>query len=103
MDLLAALAAEKDAAARAAKESGLSAKGFAVYWTIREDAALKTASVNPMELARECERQLAKFANAGVNPDEQRQLRAALYLPLLRVPATERSRLVELIAAILTQ
>ncbi len=103
MDQLAALAAEKDAAARAAKESGLSAKGFAVYWTLREDIALKTAAVDAMELARDCERQLAKFANAGVNPDEHRQLRAALYLPLLKIASTERARLVEVLATILTR
>jgi len=36
-----------------------------------------------------------------VNPDEQRQLRAALYTPLLNVDRDERTRLVDRIASIL--
>jgi type I restriction enzyme, R subunit len=102
MDQLAALAAEKDAAARAAQDSGLSPKAFAVYWATKGDPALAAASVVAMDLAREVERQLAKFPNAGVNPEEQRQLRGALYVPLLKVPGPERTRIVDLIVGIVT-
>jgi type I restriction enzyme, R subunit len=101
MDLLAALAADKDAAMKAAKESGLSARAFAVYWTLRDDERLKVAKLAPMELGRAVEALLARFPNAAVNADEQRRLRAALYQPLLELPREDRSKVVELIVAIL--
>ena len=97
MDELAALAAEKDKAMQAAKASGLSARAFAIAWTLREDPALKLASVDPMQIAKESEELLIKFPNAQVNPDEQRRLRAALYKPLLALSKIERARVVEII------
>lgn len=97
MDELAALAAEKDKAMQAAKASGLSARAFAVSWNLRDDAALKTAGVDPMLLAKEAEELLTKFPNAQVNPDEQRRLRAALYKPLLPLSQAERARVVEVV------
>lgn len=97
MDELAALAAEKDKAMQAAKASGLSARAFAVSWTLRDDAALKTAGIAPMLLAKEAEELLTKFPNAQVNPDEQRRLRAALYKPLLPLSQAERARVVEVV------
>ena len=99
MDQLAALARERDEALRAARASGLSARSFAVSWALRDDAALRAAAVAPAALARECEMLLARFPNAAVNADEQRKLRAALYRPLLAVPAEERGRIVELCVA----
>lgn len=39
--LLAALAAEKEAAAKAAKETGLPPKAFGVFWALKDDGALK--------------------------------------------------------------
>ena len=99
MDLLAALAAEKEAAMKAARESGLSPRAFSVFWAFREDAALKAAEIDPMKLAREADALLARFPNAALNADEQRRLRAALYVPLLKVPKDERSKLVDLIVA----
>jgi type I restriction enzyme R subunit len=102
MDLLAALAAEKEAAMKASKESELSAKAFGVAWAFREDAALRKAGVSPMDLAKEVERLLARFPNARVNADEQRQFRAALYRPLLSLPKDERNRVVDLIMATVT-
>lgn len=101
MDLLAALAADKDAAMKAAKESGLSARAFAVFWTLRDDERLKAAKLAPMDLGRAVEALLARFPNAAVNADEQRRLRAALYQPLLGLPRDDRSKVVELIVAIL--
>lgn len=101
MDLLAALAAEKDAAAKAAKESGLSPGAFAVFWALRNDPALKASNIDAQALAREVDGLLHRFPNAHVNSDEQRRLRAALYRPLLLVPVEERTRVVEHIVAIL--
>jgi type I restriction enzyme R subunit len=102
MDLLAALAAEKEAAMKASRESGLSSKAFGVFWAFREDASLRKGSISSMELAKEVERLLARFPNARVNADEQRQLRAALYRPLLSLPKDERNRVVDLIMATVT-
>jgi type I restriction enzyme, R subunit len=102
MDLLAALAAEKGVAAKAAKETNLSARAFGVFWALRESAALQSADIAPLDLARETEKLLIRFPNARVNADEQRQLRAALYRPLLAVSREERTRIVDLIVEIVT-
>jgi type I restriction enzyme R subunit len=103
MDFLAALAAEKDAAAKAAKETGLSPKAFAVFWALKGESALKSGGVNPLDLAKETEKLTARFPNARVNADEQRQLRAALYRPLLTVGREERTWIVDLVIEIVTQ
>lgn len=95
MEQLAILARERDEALRAARASGLSARVFAVSWALRNDVALGAAGLNPDALARECQALLARFPNAGANPDEQRKLRAALYRPLLGLPVAERTRIVE--------
>lgn len=101
MDQLAALAAEKEATMRAAKESGLSARAFGVLWLLREDAAVKSAGLDPTALAKEAEGLAERFPNASVNPDEQRRLRAALYKPLLALNQDDRARVVELIVKVL--
>ena len=101
MDLLAALAAEKEAAMRAAKASGLSARAFAVAWLLRDDPSIKSAKVDADGLAREAESLLERFPNAAVNADEQRRLRAAMYKPLLSLSADERARVVDAIVRIL--
>ncbi len=101
MDELAALAAEKEAALKSAQESGLSACAFAVFWTLRENAALNAAGIAPMDLAKEAEALLGRFPNAAVNPDEQRRLRAALYQPLLKLEQEDRARIVDQIIALL--
>ena len=46
---------------------------------------------------------MARFPNADVNADEQRQLRAALYRPLLGVERDARSKIVDLIVEIVTR
>jgi len=99
MDLLAALAAEKESAAKAAKESGLSSKAFGVFWALRAEASLKAAGVDPIEIARQVDGLLVRFPNAAVNADEQRLLRGALYRPLLKLAKEDRTRVVELIVA----
>jgi type I restriction enzyme R subunit len=101
MDELAALAAEKEAALRSARESGVSTRAFGVYWFLREDPAVKGSGVDPMTVAREADKLLARFPNASVNPEERRRMRAALYQPLLKLAPDERSRVVELAMAFL--
>ena len=101
MDRLADLAAEKDAASRAERDSGLSSRAFAVHWALKDDAKLKIAGINTLELAQRAETLLDRFSNAAVNADEQRRLRTALYVPLLRLQRDERSRVVERILGIL--
>jgi len=101
MDLLAQLAAEKEAALEKARESGLAARAFAIYWTLRGDAALQGAGIEAMEIGREAEALLSRFPNAAVNPDEQRRFRAALYKPLLALSQDERARVVDLVVKLL--
>jgi type I restriction enzyme R subunit len=101
MDQLAALAAEKDAAMKAAEESGLSRRAFAIAWSLREDAALQQASIAALDLAREAEAISNRFPNASVNSDELRRFRAALYRPLLKIAADDRTRIVDQILATL--
>ena len=101
MDLLADIAREKEAAAKAAKESGLSPRAFGVYWTLKNDPGLGTSGIAAMDLAKETEDLLTRFPNAAVNPDEQRRLRMVLYRLLLRLDKEERSRVVKLILSIL--
>lgn len=103
MDLLAALAAEKDAAAQAAKETGLSPKAFGIFWALKDNDPLKVGGVSPLDLCREVEKLMARFPNASVNVDEQRQLRAALYRPLLGVDRDARAKIVELIVELATR
>lgn len=101
MDQLAALAAEKEAAMKAARDSGLSARAFSVFWVLRDDTAVKAAGLDAMGLAREAEALLARFPNAPVNADEQRRLRAALYKPMLALASGERARVVDLVVKLL--
>ena len=101
IDQLAALAAEKEEAMKAAAASGLSSRAFGVYWTLRDDPDLKAAHIDPMALAREVEVQSSKFPNASVNSDERRRLRAALYQPLLKLTTTAMTRVVDTVVATL--
>lgn len=82
MDQLAALAAEKDAAMQAARNSGLSPRAFAIAWVLREDAAIKAVGIDPMTLAKDAEALLGRYRNSLMNADEQRRLRAlAVHAP----------------------
>jgi len=101
MDRLAALAAERDAAVKAAKDTGLSARAFGVYWRLRDEPALRGAGIDPKKLAAESEGLFQRFPNARANPDERRQLRAALYRPLLGLGQSERSRVIDVVLAVL--
>lgn len=101
MDQLAALAAEKEAALKEATESGLSARAFGVFWTLRNDAALKAAGIDDKAVAAESEALLQRYPNALANIEEQRRLRAALYKPFLALPSQERARVVDLVVNLL--
>ena len=101
MDLLADIAQEKDAAAKAAKESGLSPRAFGVYWALKNDSGFGVTGIVAMDLAKETEDLLTRFPNAAVNSDEQRRLRMVLYRLLLHLDKEERSRVVKLILSIL--
>lgn len=98
---LEALAAEKEEAVKAAQDSGLSPRAFAVHWTLRADETLMDFAISAQELAHEAETLLARFPNAAVNADEHRKFRASLYIPLLGLPLTERRRIVDTMLAIL--
>jgi type I restriction enzyme R subunit len=101
MEQLAKLAADKEVALQAAKDSCLSSRAFAVYWSLRDDPALKSAGVDPMELARDVDALSGRFPNATVNEDEERRLRAALYKPLLGLPKEQRAVVVERVIELL--
>ena len=101
MDMLEALAREKETAVTEAKESNLSPRAFGVYWSLKDDPALKAVDVSAMDFAEEAQTLVGRFPNARVNSDEQRRLRASLYHPLLRVEVSERSRIVDLTLEIL--
>ena len=102
MDQLAALhAKEKEEAVKAAKDSGLSTRAFAVFWMLKDNDALRSAGISAMEVAQEGATLLARFPNATVNADEHRKLRAALYRPLLGLDKEERGRVVDVVLAIL--
>jgi type I restriction enzyme R subunit len=101
MDMLAAMAKEKEEAIKAAKDSGLSPRAFGVYWTLKNDEALQKAGVSTRDLAQDAETEIVRFPNAKVNADERRKLRAALYRPLLGLDKEERGRVVDVVLAIL--
>jgi type I restriction enzyme R subunit len=101
MDQLAVLANEKEAALKAARESGLSVKAFGVFWALRDDEGLKDAGIDPKTIAAEADKLLARFPNAAVNPEERRRLRAGLYPAVLKLDNDARARVVELAMAYL--
>lgn len=101
MDLLSALVAEKEEARREAQDTGLSPRAFGVYWNLKNDPALRSASISAAAVARDAESLLVRFPNASVNPDERRKLRAALYRPLLGLGNEERAWVVDLILSVL--
>ena len=101
MDMLEAIAKDKEDAVAAASESTLPPKAFGVYWRLKDDHALQAAGVSAMEFAQEAQTLVSRFPNAAVNVEEQRRLRASLYYPLLKVASDERGRIVEHTLAIL--
>lgn len=103
MDELAVLAQEKQQAQREESESGLSQAGFAIYWSLRTNEALRSAEISVKTFAEEVDALTAKFPSWSENPDEQRRLRLSLYKPLLGLGAEDRARIVELTMGVLTE
>lgn len=101
IDLLGAIAAEKEALIAEAKASGLSAEAFGVMNALREDSALKAAGIDAKEIATQIDQLAARFPNAKVNDDERRRLRASLYLPLLELEQEDSARIVDFIMRVL--
>ena len=101
MDLLATVAKDKEAAEIAEKNSGLSPRGFAIYWTLRDDPAIESEGIGAMNLAQEAENLQSSYPNAATNLEEERRLRGAMYAPVLSLPQETRGRIVEHILAIL--
>lgn len=97
MERLAALAAEKEEAQKAAQSSGLSPRSFAVAWALREDKTLAAARLVSLELAKAVEDLLKAFPNLDVNPEEKRAFRSRLYKPLIQLAAEDRARIVEIV------
>lgn len=64
-----------------------------------ETTALKSSAIDALEPAREFEKLLARFPKAQFNPNDQRQLRASLYRPLIGLPKDVRAGVVDLIMA----
>jgi type I restriction enzyme R subunit len=99
--LLATLAAERDEAVRAARETGFSARAFGVYWRLRGDEVLRAEGIEPAKLAPDADSLFARFPNASVDAEERRALRAALYRPLLPLPQEERGRIIDAMLPVL--
>ena len=95
LDLLEALAGEKEAAVAAVKNSTLLPRVFGVYWTLKDNSALESAGVSAMQFAQEVQVLVDRFPNAAVNADERRRLRISLYNPLLKVESSKRSGIVD--------
>jgi len=76
------LAEEKIAAEKARKSSGLAPEVFAVFWELKAQGYKEDQA---RALALEIEEAYRRFANADVNPDESRQLKAEVYKVLLKV------------------
>ena len=68
MDILEALAKEKEAAVVAARSSTLPPRAFGVYWTLKDDAALQAAGVSAMELAEEAQTLVDRFPTPPTTP-----------------------------------
>ena len=101
MDQLDILAREKEEAVEAAENSGLSPRAFGIHLALKDDPNMEAIGISTLNVAQEVETLLNRFPNAAVNADEQRRLRAALYLPLLRLDKDERSRVVDRVLSIL--
>ena len=95
MDLIAALAAEREAAEAAAKAAGVTTRAFAIAWGLRDNGPLTAAGFNVENLGREIDALVQRFPHAAANADEQRQLRMGLYKVLLVVPTAERVEIVD--------
>ena len=91
---LEALMRERIEARKAREASGLDDRAFAAAWTLRREGVDGAES-----LAIEIEAAHGRFPNAGQNPDEKRQLKAAIYKILM--PVARGRRMIELAERVL--
>ena len=101
MDQLDTLARKKEEAIEAAKNSGLSPRAFGIHLALKDDPNMEAVGISTLNVAQKVETLLNRFPNAAVNNDEQRRLRAALYLPLLQLDKDKRSHAVNRVLSIL--
>ena len=99
LDEIDKLVHEREEMLRAARQSRLSPRAFAVYWQLKASFTIKEKGA--MAIAREVETLVTRFPNAAVNAEELRHLRAALYKPLLNLHKDERGEVVKHILALL--
>lgn len=99
MDEIEKLVREREDVLRAARQSGLTPRAFAVYWMLKD--SFSVGEKRAMALAREAETLMERFPNAAVNAEEMRHLRAALYKPLLGLHKNERGEVVQHVLALL--
>lgn len=99
MEMLRDIAKDKDAADTERAKLGLSPKAFAAYWSIKVEAGLDAKLA--VEVAREADKLMIQFPHFADNPEEARQLRAALYRPLMALSKDTRARIVEALLAAL--
>ena len=95
MDLLEAIAKEKENAVAAARDSTLTPRVFSVLYTLKDNPALESAGVSATQFAQEVQVLVDRFPNAAVNVNERRLLRTSLYNPLLKVESSKRSGIVD--------
>jgi len=101
MDQLAALALDKDAAMTATRESDSPTGLFSVAWLLCEDPAVRAAVIDPNVVAAKPADLLSRYPNARDNSEEKRLVWAALYPQLMKIPAAERARVVDLAVKLL--
>ena len=99
LDEIDKLVHEREEMLRAARQSGLSPRAFAVYWRFK--GSFSIGEKGAMAMAREVEALMTRFPNAAVNAEELRHLRAALYKPLLGLQKDQRGEVVKHILALL--
>lgn len=95
LDLLEAIAKEKENAVAAARDSTLTPRVFSVLYTLQDNPALESTGVSAMQFAQEVQVLVNRFPNAAVNVNERRLLRTSLYNPLLKVESSKRSGIVD--------
>ena len=103
MDTLESVAKDKETATAAAKDTDLPPRAFALYWTLKDDPALKAAGVDPMKFADEAQALMGRYPNAAANSEEERRLRASLYGPSRGVDGDEIKRIVDHAMTILVE
>ena len=62
---------------------------------------MRAAGIDPNLVAAKAAELMARYPNARDNSEEKRLVRAGLYPPLMKLPAAERARVVDLAVKLL--